>query len=353
MTVSSLILLAFRSVLIAVLTICCTSICVYSQNPSANSIITLSPPSPGLNPGDMKQITASLMNGAVPVATVDNTKFAWKLADQTHVAHIQILPVNNQLTVVGLNSPAGVIRPPSIPVIVTYIDAAIPVNLSGVLNVALTLPTVTATWDVLPKNVCKHSFGSSVGNDFYCIEVTIANHSGFDLQLADVSFKLQGAAPAGTPPAGPTVSSTGYNVVRNTVQRRNMFYPRSMVLSIITALGPVLTGFTPYFHNVNHRGNFTEGINILSNPLEKGLEKAWPDPTGRYLDNLNGIVLREGVIIPNNSLPMKTRVFYPKKNLVVPKADRDNPVKVREALGNLNLDGTAVQYVNSIRVTTP
>lgn len=350
MLFTSLFFLTTRTLLIASVATCCFSVAAYAQI-NAQTVIALTPASESVTPGEKKQILATLVQqpGNVPTAGVDNTKFAWKLADQGHAAFVQISSTHNQLTVVGLSSPAGMARPSSVPVIVTYKDTVIPVDLSAVLNVGLTSPRVTATWDVLPSSVCKHSFGRSVGSDYYCIEVTIANHSGFDLQIADVSFTLPAAA--GVPRL--TVSSTGYNTVRNTLRHRNMFYPRAIILNTITALGPVLTGFTPYFHNQAHRGNFTEGINILSNPLEKGLEKAWPDPTGRHLDNYDGITLREGVIIPNNGPPLKTRVFYPKKNLGLPRSDREDPAKVRRALGDLTLSGSSVQYVNSIRVTSP
>jgi hypothetical protein len=153
--------------------------------------------------------------------------------------------------------------------------------------------------------------------------------------------------------------SSSYRITRGTLESRQMFHPRTLVLSTITALGPVLTGFIPYFHNVNHRANFSEGVNILSNPLEKGLELVWPDTRPRQRERFDDQVLRDGLIIRNNT-QIRTLAFFPKELLRLPgnlesdaeyKAWRNNAREVRERLGEIVIIGDLIQYVNRISLT--
>ena len=54
----------------------------------------------------------------------------------------------------------------------------------------------------------------------------------------------------------------------------DFMHPRTMTLAIVDGLGSLLTGFNPFFHNANHAKNYSQFIDILSNPLAKGLERA-------------------------------------------------------------------------------
>ena len=264
-------------------------------------------------------------------------------------------------------------------------------------------PAVDVMWSVMPKKIVGDNFGSSIARKYYAIEIIIGNNSAYSLQLVSVGFELpsdlqiegliqrnannrtgnrgqvrnqQAVAQkvlepvpedqvarklrTGYEPPGnerkTLLPTSSYKITRGSLEARELLYPRTLVLSTITALGPIFTGFTPYFHNVNHRGNFTEAINIFSNPLEKGLELVWPDPRPRQRERFDDQVLRDGIIIKNNT-QVRTLAFFPKELLRLPgnveseaeyDAWRNNAREVRERLGELVIIGDLIQYVNRI-----
>ncbi len=146
--------------------------------------------------------------------------------------------------------------------------------------------------------------------------------------------------------------------------------PRNFTLNTIKALGPLLTGFTPVFHNINHTNNFAEGINILSNPIEKGLELLWPDTTLGQLANLEDQSLRDNAItrtVVKNNTQVRFVVFVPKDLINDPakrcennrqekvkcdKAWRDKPLEVMKHLGRMILVGDQVNHINRVRVVS-
>lgn len=265
-------------------------------------------------------------------------------------------------------------------------------------------PAVDVMWSVMPKRIVGDNFGSSIARKYYAIEVIIGNNSAYNLQLVSVGFELpsdrelegllqrnarnrtgnQGknrnqeaiAQQVLEPVEAPQkmlrteneipgserrtlLPTSSYKITRGSLEARQLLYPRTLILSTITALGPIFTGFTPYFHNVNHRGNFTEAINIFSNPLEKGLELVWPDPRSRQRDRFDDQVLRDGLIIKNNT-QVRTLAFFPKELLRLPgnvesdaeyKAWSNNAREVRERLGQIVIIGDLIQYVNRISLT--
>jgi hypothetical protein len=263
-------------------------------------------------------------------------------------------------------------------------------------------PAVDVMWSVMPKKIVGDNFGNSLANKYYGIEIVIGNNSAYNLQLVSVGFelpsdrKLEGLiqrnatnkmgkvdplrnqqavtqkvlAPTEQRPTKRLRSddetggreqktllpTSSYKITRGSLEARQLLYPRTLVLSTITALGPIFTGFTPYFHNINHRGNFTEGINIFSNPLEKGLALVWPDPRPQQRDRFDDQVLRDGLIIKNNT-QVRTLAFFPKELLRLPgnvesdseyNAWKNNAREVRERLGEIVIIGDLIQYVNRI-----
>jgi hypothetical protein len=265
-------------------------------------------------------------------------------------------------------------------------------------------PAVDVMWSVMPKKIVSDNFGSSLAKKFYAIEIIIGNNSAYNLQLVSVGFELpsdreiegllqrnatnrtanQGTGrnqqaitkkvlePVAEPPKvlrteneipgsekKTLLPTSSYKITRGSLEAKQLFDRRTLILSTITALGPIFTGFTPYFHNVNHRGNFSEGINIFSNPLEKGLELVWPDPRSRQRDRFDDQVLRDGLIIKNNA-QVRTLAFFPKELLRLPSnvesdaeynAWRNNAREARERLGEIVIIGDLIQYVNRISLT--
>jgi len=255
---------------------------------------------------------------------------------------------------------------------VTVSDSATgKVTATGVLNVRLAdaplargpippgiAPQVDIMWAVMPQNITHDNFGGKIKKQYYGIEVVIGNDSGFDLELASVGFDLGTGRLKSDEMVNTRIPTSGYRVTRASLQRRQQLSLRNMTLNIIKALGPVLTGFTPFFHNVNHQSNFAEGINILSNPVEKGFEMVWPDLTLGQLANLEDQSLRDNAItrtVVKNNTQVRFVVFVPKDLISDPKADkswRDKPLEVMKRLGRMILIGDQVEHINRVRVVS-
>ncbi|MGZ8845398.1 MAG: hypothetical protein ACXW3C_02945 [Pyrinomonadaceae bacterium] len=149
---------------------------------------------------------------------------------------------------------------------------------------------------------------------------------------------------------------SSYRMTRGSLEHGQIWSPRNFVLNGVKAFGPFLTGFLPFFHVLNHRANFSEGINIISNPFEKGIEALMPDETIDQLQRLDEQILRDGILIPNNR-QLRTRVFIAKDSLRLKKdfdgVDmRDDPMMVTLALGKLHLVGNKILYLNRVSVTS-
>jgi hypothetical protein len=289
-------------------------------------------------------------------------------------------------------------------------------------------PQVDIMWSLIPDKIVGHNFGRNIQNNYYCMEVVLGNNTGYSLQIVSVGFEVPltdgellkealaeptpspenpktGAPkprsksvtlvtksePDATPPLPHgsrflKIPNSSYRLTRGSLESRHLLYPRSFILSTITALGPIFTGFTPFFHNINHRGNFTEAINIFSNPLEKGLEMAWPDPREAQRNRFDDQILRDGLIVSNNT-STRTMVFFPKtllkpyldvvavekickrrfpgdvdlsscKKTLVKEFDKtystwkNNPRAVIDKLGKLILVGDIISATNRITVTS-
>lgn len=260
-------------------------------------------------------------------------------------------------------------------------------------------PQVDVMWSVLPKKLVSHNFGRTIASEYYAVEIIIGNNSAYNLQIVSVGFELppetdiekllaySGATSNGQQQQQQQqeeeesaadrsrrlerelfsrsnrkrtiIPTSSYRVTRGSLEAKHLLYPRTFVLSTITALGPLLTGFVPFFHNLNRRANFSEGINIFSNPLEKGLEMVWPDPRPSQRERFDDQVLRDGLVVRNNT-QVRTLAFFPKELLRLPEAVetekeykkwRDVPMSIRGRLGELVLVGDLVQHVNRISVT--
>jgi hypothetical protein len=189
------------------------------------------------------------------------------------------------------------------------------------------------SWDVLPPNIVGDNFGHTIKNDYYCIEVAVRNDTGSDVSLAGMGFDL----------GGKMRPSTSYSTVHGSLARRKLTHPRTLTLAAADVLGTVMTGFSPFFHNAAHATNFSQWINIVSNPIAKGIDKVWKDSYIDEMARLESDVLRDGRIIAKGDT-FKTKIFFPKKALFPNVNGKSDPkmndiTEVRKALGELIIMG--------------
>ena len=217
-------------------------------------------------------------------------------------------------------------------------------------------PGVDVVWSVISANIMKDNFGHFINNKYLGLDVAIGNHSGYDLLVSSVVLNTkEGGFPMRLLP------SSSYKLVRGTLEKEELIGPRALIINTIKALGPIGTGFIPFFHATGPKANFSTGVDIFSNPLEKGLEAVFPDTVVKELDRLDDQYLREGTVIHNADQP-KYRVFVPKefvKRLMEKlvsggdKFDPHNDVDVARALNELVLVGQSIDYGPRIHVGAP
>lgn len=198
---------------------------------------------------------------------------------------------------------------------------------------------VNVRWDVLPQSNCRDNFGDSVKKKFYCVEVQLANLSDRAVLISGFYF----TSPALGPPR-PPVSASGQSTVRATLTRGRETGFRNRTVALVKGFVPVLTGFTAFFRDERKRANYAQLVNIFGGALWLGLEAAFPDRTLAQLEQLDQQTLQNGPLNRALLTPYSSAtafIFIPKDNLGLAKADRDNPLRVKEALGNLSPVGVS------------
>ena len=248
-----------------------------------------------------------------------------ELSDSAAGNVIKILEIkDNVITLVGLYGTTSQ----------SSVKTALVVRAPGAFN---TLPIsylrnpVRTTWDIIPPNICGDNFGRTIRSDYYCINVSIENNSGSKLALAGLEFQ----PPCNTSPCSPKPPMS-YGIVHGSLAKRKLTHPRAMTLAIVDGVGTLMTGFNPFFHDLNHKANYSTFIDIISNPLAKGLAAAWKDPYPDELARFEENVLKDDKILGDSDTPFKTTIFYPKR-LLFPNGNpnRDNLDMVRQKLGEL------------------
>lgn len=213
--------------------------------------------------------------------------------------------------------------------------------------------TVDVSWDILPPDVVAKNYGRGISDKYYAIEVVVGNNSGYDLQLTGMSFRLDNPQPgdmSGNGNSAFPVSVVSYDAVRGLNEQKRFAFNRSTILGGLDAAAQFLTGFNPFFHVASHARNFSQGINILGNPVTKGIERVWPDPQQDELNRLEQQALHDDKIIPNNSV-QRTTIFVPKESVLGYRGAASNGqqagglnendlLAVRRRLGQLILVGS-------------
>ncbi|HET6978690.1 MAG TPA: hypothetical protein VFI24_20330 [Pyrinomonadaceae bacterium] len=226
-------------------------------------------------------------------------------------------------------------------------------------------PEVDVMWTVMAKNVVHHNFGSKIAKHYYGIQLSIGNNSGFDLQIASVGFRL----PANTNIKN-IVPTNSYRATRGTLEREQEIGTRAKVFNSLKTAGLLLTGFLPFWHVLGPAANAARFADILNGPVITGVGLVYPDTTVSQMTRLDDQMLRDGLIIKNNS-QVRTTVFVPKQLLNIAKNEgvnddktlkrynaekkkgidyRNDPQYVNLRLGDLVLIGQAVKYLNRVQV---
>ena len=236
----------------------------------------------------------------------------------------------------------------------------------GVISAA-SHPAVDIAWKVLPRRVVADNFGSRIAKLYYAVVAVVGNNSGYDLQVSSVFFRLPEkdglSAPA---PADP------YRIVRGSLEREHLVGLRNTALNAIKGLGPILTGASVFYigstaASISLGRRYSEIVNLITNPFEKGLEVAFPDKTTSQMVALDNQALRDSAIIPDNS--QQSLLVFVSRDLLMPPKDGTpetaakrqalrsrfkgefEPMLVMRELGELVLTGKSVQYVNRISVS--
>jgi hypothetical protein len=193
-------------------------------------------------------------------------------------------------------------------------------------------PVITS-WEILPPSIVGDNYGRTVKNDYYCIEVMIQNNSGSDIALAGLIFDVdERERPV-----------TSYSTVHGSLAKRKLTHPRALTLAIVDGVGSLMTGFNPFFHNDSHAANYSQIIDILSNPFAKGLASVWKDSYPEEVSRFEQDVLKDDKIVSNGST-FKTKIFFPKRALFENgDPNRDNFEVIRSKLGNLVVLGYRLQ----------
>ena len=296
-----------------------------SANIATDALITFSEKELEIQPGSTQTVKVTV-RARKDERILEEPNIKAELADPTMDKLVKVIgpDKDNVITIVGLyGDPA---KP------VPFLKSALVVRTP---HVTQTLPLtyvgepVSTEWSLIPSEICGDNFGRTIKTNYFCVEVTIQNYSGSDIALAGLVFERTFDDKKVFFP----VSS--YSTVRGSLAKRKLTHPRTLSLAIVDAVGSLMTGFVPFFHNDAHKANYSTFIDIISNPLAKGLALAWKDAYPDEVTRFEANVLKDDKNIAKGER-FRTTVFYPKRLLFADKDnDRDDPTKVRKKLGSL------------------
>jgi hypothetical protein len=288
------------------------------------SALIFAPTEMDILPNEEKPFSLTLKNAEG--ALVSDPKVEFTVAEEDK-AFIRISgPTDGAYKVTGLG---GDLKTASKTIRVTASAGGV----TQLLLVRFVAGNVETDWDILPSNIVGDLYGRTIKSDYYCIEVTVQNNSGGDLSLSRLRFVRNGGGTEAF--SRPTAS---YNTAHGSLQRRKLTHPRAMTLAIVDGLGTLMTGFNPFFHNINHAKNYSQFIDILSNPLRHGIEKGWMDSYPDELARFERDALQDGNIIHKDDT-LKTKIFVSKRALFPDKTKPapEDPDKIRTQLGRLEV----------------
>ena len=170
-------------------------------------------------------------------------------------------------------------------------------------------PAVDVQWDILDDLIAKDNFGRRVSNNFYAIQVTIGNDSGYALQIAGIGFQPKVLADLGV--LQTTLPNSSYVIARGVLENEQVVSTRNVIDRSLAGASLILAGLTPFFHAPGPKANYAAAVAVFANPLIQAYDKILPDKTITELKRLDDYSLRDGLVIPNNT-HLRTIIFFQK-----------------------------------------
>ncbi len=156
-------------------------------------------------------------------------------------------------------------------------------------------PQVDIDWHVLGFQQTYDNFGRRIADNYYAVEITLGNNTGFPLQLSGAGFDLK------NPDAAPT-PTTNQMIVQGSLLYGQDYSARNVIYRTLVWAALIGAGANPYFHSANAKANYSAGLALFSGPLVNGFLQQFPDNTVKQLARLNSSdVMGDQNIIPNNS----------------------------------------------------
>jgi hypothetical protein len=220
-------------------------------------------------------------------------------------------------------------------------------------------PQVDIDWSVLGYQQVYDNFGRRVASNYYAVQLTIGNNTGFPLQLSGAGFQIHpGAAPT------PTTNKT---IVQGTLIYGQDFSARNIIYRSIVWATMLASAASPYFHRANARANYAAGVALFSGAFVNGFIQQFPDNTVKQLARLGSSeIMSDQDVIPNNS-QVPFIAFLSKESVCPPGAKNAalcgaanhwkrnvsyDPDKVVAALGEVTIVGKLLPNFSArIKVT--
>jgi len=306
----------------------------YNSATPEEAVITFEPAIVEVEPG-MTVTAKATVRAKKDERILENIKITREeLADQGMAKLVKVIGPDKDNTITFI----GLFGDPTKPV--PLIDSALVVHAAGAtktLQVRYVAEPIKTVWELIPQEIVGDNYGRTIKKDYFGIEVTIQNYSGSGIALAGLLFKRRVDNQDVLSPI------SGYSTVRGSLAKRKLTHPRTLTLGIVDGVGGLMTGFNPFFHNDAHKANFSTFIDIISNPLAKGLAGVWKDAYPDEVSRFEQDVLKDDKNIANGET-FKTKIFFPKRLLFKDDdPDRKDPAKIRKALGTLIVMGYKFQ----------
>lgn len=316
----------------------------YKSDSPVDAVITFEPAQVEVQPG-MTATTKVTVRAKEDDRILRDVKITKEeLADPEMAKLVKVIgpDKDNTITFIGLFADPAKPKPLLNSVLVVHAAGA-----TKTLPIRYVGEPVKTVWEIIPPEIVGDNFGRTIKQNYIGIEVTIQNYSGSDISLAGLAFERclnNKIVPKNCSKDQLVLSpASSYGTVRGSLARRKLTHPRALTLAIVDGVGTLMTGFTPFFHNDAHKANFSTFIDIISNPLAKGLASVWKDAYPDELARFDQDILKDDKNIANDAT-FKTKIFFPKRLLFSDKDSRRNDTaEMRNALGNLIVFGYKFQ----------
>lgn len=222
-------------------------------------------------------------------------------------------------------------------------------------------PQVDVMWKILPWRQVADSFGRKVANQYFAVQITVGNNSGWPIQFTSIGFLTAAMKSSKVPP----LPNDPYNIPRGTIEREQQTGRRAVVRHSLDGVLGVLAPISGFFRNSRPKANYSLLV-ALGSPAGTALDLIWPDKTVRHLIALDTRTFRDAAIVPNNVPSPPILAFVGRDLVECGKADcgaavrgfqripgnrtEFDPNRIMDALGELVLTGQPIQYLPRISI---